>query len=294
MSKQTLYLGGPMTGRPQFNFPAFDRAAAKLREHGYGIVSPAELDDPETREAALASADGAPGTGSHSGQTWADFLARDVKLIADKVDGIVLLDGWEKSKGARLECFVARLDGKPIYLYRPDSPGLKIDLPAEAMSEAFTANGVVPEALFEQPEDLMTPQQILAGTDSPEDFAARVKTTEIRKVDPNTGGEKGQKIRRYDLIPAYPQDQDALVYGAGAQKYDDDNWRRGFSWRLSLGALRRHLALWQSGEKYDAELTELAGEPVTHLACVRWHAATLMVFDEEGLGTDDIPERSRS
>jgi hypothetical protein len=111
-------------------------------------------------------------------------------------------------------------------------------------------------------------------------------------VDPNTGGEKGQKIRRYDLIPAYPQDQDALVYGAGAQKYDDDNWRKGFSWRLSLGALRRHLALWQSGERYDKELTELAGEPVEHLACVRWHAATLMVFENEGLGTDDIPERS--
>jgi hypothetical protein len=83
MSKQTLYLGGPMTNYPQFNFPAFDRAAQTLRDHGYTIVSPAELDDPETREAALASADGAPGSGSHSVQTWADFLARDVKKIAD-------------------------------------------------------------------------------------------------------------------------------------------------------------------------------------------------------------------
>ena len=286
MSKQTLYLGGPMTGRPQFNFPAFDRAAERLREHGYGIVSPAELDDPETREAALASADGAPGTGSHSGQTWADFLARDVKLIADKVDGIVLLDGWEGSKGARLECFVARLDNKPIFLYRPDAPGLKIELDPEALAEAFTANGVVPEALFD------TTPPVLADSEDGSGIPVKVKTTEVRKVDPTTGGEKGQKIRRYDLIPAHPQDQDALVYGAGAQKYDDDNWRKGFTWRLSLGAMRRHLALWQQGERYDAELSELAGEPVEHLACVRWHAATLMVFEAEGLGTDDIPERS--
>ncbi len=282
MSKQTLYLGGPMTGKPQFNFPAFDRAAERLREHGYGIVSPAELDDPETRDAALASADGAPGTGSHSGQTWADFLARDVKLIADKVDGIVLLDGWEKSKGARLECFVARLDNKPIYLYRPDAPGLKIELDSDALAEAFTANGVVPEALFDPMEE--------------DDYGDEqgLSTGEVRKVDPKTGGEKGQKIRRYDLIPAFSQDQDALVYGAGAKKYADDNWRLGYSWRLSLGALRRHLARWQSGEKYDAELTELAGEPVTHLACVRWHAATLQEFEEYDLGTDDIPERSRN
>jgi len=288
MSKETLYLGGPMTGKPQFNFPAFDRAATKLREHGYSIVSPAELDDEDTRKAALASADGAPGTGSHSGQTWADFLARDVKLIADKVDGIVLLDGWEKSKGARLECFVARLDGKPIYLYRPDTPGLKIPLPGDDLAMAFTGNGVVDEALFE-PEVKTT---VLEGTDAPPKGGYAIPEGETRKVDPSTGGEKGQKIRRYDLIPAYPQDQDALVYGAGAQKYEDDNWRKGFSWRLSLGALRRHLALWQQGERYDEELSELAGEPVEHLACVRWHAATLMVFNEDDLGTDDIPERN--
>lgn len=116
-----VYLAGPMTGIPQFNFPAFDAAAADLRERGLDVVSPAELDDPETREAALSSEDGAPGTGSHVGETWGDFLARDVKLIADgDIEGIVVLDGWERSRGARLETFcAAALDGKPVYHY-PD------------------------------------------------------------------------------------------------------------------------------------------------------------------------------
>jgi hypothetical protein len=36
-----------MTGIAQFNFPAFDAAAAELRDQGYEIISPAELDDPQ-------------------------------------------------------------------------------------------------------------------------------------------------------------------------------------------------------------------------------------------------------
>lgn len=112
-----LYVAGPMTGIPQFNFPAFDAAAALLREHGYEVYSPAEMDDPETRRIAMLSPDGAPGSGSANGETWGDFLARDVKLIADGgIEGIACLPGWDKSRGARLETFVAFLCGLPIFV----------------------------------------------------------------------------------------------------------------------------------------------------------------------------------
>lgn len=113
----TVYVAGPMTGIPSFNFPAFDAAAAELRQMGYTVVSPAEMDDEETRATAMASPDGSPGSGSSKGETWGDFLARDVKLVADQVDGIVVLPGWHKSRGARLETFVAFLCGKPIVYY---------------------------------------------------------------------------------------------------------------------------------------------------------------------------------
>lgn len=111
------YLAGPMTGIPQFNYPAFDAAAAQLRSDGYDIVSPAEMDDEKTRAAAMASPDGKPGLGSTNGETWGDFLARDVKLIADTVDGIICLPGWEGSKGARLEVFVGLLGHKQFAFY---------------------------------------------------------------------------------------------------------------------------------------------------------------------------------
>ena len=110
---KSIYLSGPMRGIPQFNFPAFDAAAELLRNDGYDVVSPAELDSPEDRAMALASADGHIRSVEKS---WGDFLARDVKLIADGgIDGIVVLRGWERSRGARLETFVAFLCGLPVY-----------------------------------------------------------------------------------------------------------------------------------------------------------------------------------
>lgn len=116
--KYRAYLGGPMSGLPQFNFPAFDAAAAHLREQGWEIVSPAELDSDEVREQALASADGRSVVRENdTAQTWGDFLARDVKLIADDVQAIILLPGWSGSRGALLETFVGLLSGKDFYLY---------------------------------------------------------------------------------------------------------------------------------------------------------------------------------
>lgn len=115
-----LYVAGPMTGIPQFNFPAFDAIAVELRRYGHDVVSPAELDDPEDRAAALASKDGsALDYGKGVKKTWGKFLARDVELIADGgIECIVVIDGWEYSRGARLETFVGRMMCRlPVYTW---------------------------------------------------------------------------------------------------------------------------------------------------------------------------------
>lgn len=114
-----LYIAGPMTGYRSFNIPEFDAMARTLRAAGHDAVSPAELDSPEIRAISLASPDGALATLKSHGQTWGDFLARDVKLIADDgIEGVVVLPGWNQSRGARLETFVARaICGLPIYRY---------------------------------------------------------------------------------------------------------------------------------------------------------------------------------
>jgi hypothetical protein len=125
------YLANRMTNVPQFNYPWFDEAARDLRTQGHTIFSPAEMDDPETRAAALASPDGAPGSGVANGETWGDFLSRDVKLIADSnLDAIIVGPEWHLSKGARLETFVAFQLGLKILKY----PNLKPVTEAELVA----------------------------------------------------------------------------------------------------------------------------------------------------------------
>lgn len=117
------YVAGPMSGIPQFNIPAFDAASWALRQQGWEIVSPAELDEPHIRAVCMESADGIPNAVTHGG-TWGDFLSRDVKIVSDQVDAIVLLPGWENSKGANLEAFVGTLCKKVFYLYNNGKPML--------------------------------------------------------------------------------------------------------------------------------------------------------------------------
>lgn len=106
--------------------------------------------------------------------------------------------------------------------------------------------------------------------------------TEVRMVDPKTGGEKGVKIDRYDLIPHEFEDALATHYGVGARKYADRNWERGYNWGYSYRALRSHLNRWLRGEKYDDETG------THHLICVIWHAIALYTFEIRGLGTNDL------
>lgn len=116
MNDKTFYLAGPMSGYPGFNFAAFTEAAEALRADGYRIISPAEIDDEETREWAMASPDGDPS--SHpSGKTWGDFMARDIKIVIDESKGVIVLPNWEESRGARIEVFTAVLCGHTIYRY---------------------------------------------------------------------------------------------------------------------------------------------------------------------------------
>lgn len=119
-----LYLAGPMTGIPKFNFPAFFAAQKTLENLGYEIVSPAEMDLEDVGDMALSSEDGKLNSNGtvETGHTFGDFLARDVKIVADIVAGVVCLPGWEKSKGARLEVFVCLISDKPVYAYTPNRP----------------------------------------------------------------------------------------------------------------------------------------------------------------------------
>lgn len=99
-----------------------------------------------------------------------------------------------------------------------------------------------------------------------------------------TGGEKGVKPERYDLIPREATDALARVYAFGATKYADHNWRRGYEWSKSYAAAMRHLTAFWSGETYDSE----SGLP--HIGHAMFHLAALSTWleqDGEGGQFDD-------
>jgi hypothetical protein len=85
-----LYVAGPMTGLPDFNYPAFASAAAELRAAGYEVLSPHEVEG-----------DDGPGT-----RTWAWYMRTGISKLL-RCDGVALLANWHNSRGAMLEKYVA-------------------------------------------------------------------------------------------------------------------------------------------------------------------------------------------
>src|SRR5690242_5680247 len=97
---------------------------------------------------------------------------------------------------------------------------------------------------------------------------------EVRTVS-RTGGEKGVKPERYDLIPKIATDLAARVYAFGAHKYADHNWRKGYEWSKSYAAAMRHLTAWWDGEDVDPE------SGLSHLGHAMFHLNSLAVFEAE-------------
>lgn len=104
---------------------------------------------------------------------------------------------------------------------------------------------------------------------------------EVILTDPTTGGQKGTKLARYDLIPWQIIDELAEHYGRGAFKYEARNWEKGYSWSLSFAALMRHLVAWWNGEDIDPETG------TNHMIAVIWHSCALRWFQLNEKGTDD-------
>lgn len=120
--------------------------------------------------------------------------------------------------------------------------------------------------------------------------------TEVRTTDPTTGGQKGVKLARFDLMPWSILRELAEHFGRGARKYEDRNWERGYKWSYSFGALHRHLEAFWSGDDIDHDPSlYVEGEEHTtrHIIAVVWHACVLAWFSKWGKGTDDRPEVNR-
>lgn len=99
-----LYLAGPMTGKPYYNFPAFDEAAGVLRALGHTVVSPADMDRAHGYDALQ---------GGEPPFTLRECLGWDLPELLT-CDAVVVLPEWEQSRGAKMEVTLARTVGLSI------------------------------------------------------------------------------------------------------------------------------------------------------------------------------------
>lgn len=107
MSHGLIYIAGPMTGLPDFNYPAFDEAQHQLLARGILSLNPATSE--------IENTSGAP-------MPWVWYMRRALKMVV-RSDGVCLLPGWQESKGAQLEVTVGEALGLDI---RPYDEWLKV------------------------------------------------------------------------------------------------------------------------------------------------------------------------
>jgi hypothetical protein len=244
-----VYIAGPMRGIAGFNFAAFDEAADILKAIGYTVCNPADRDREAHGDIGWSYTTGDLDAVAEQGFSLREALAYDTDWISKHADAVAVLPGWEASRGARAEVALAHALG---ILVAPVDAFTCIELPWHDHIDTvppIPAAGAAGEVL----------------------------------VTSDTGGQKGAKPSRYDLIPAGPLDLLARIYGRGAVKYRDHNWRLGYDFSLSFAALQRHAWAFWAGEDIDAETR------LPHLASVAFHAFSLLEFssDEEYARFDD-------
>ncbi|QDL53108.1 DUF4406 domain-containing protein [Rhodoferax aquaticus] len=89
-----VYIAGPMTGLPHFNYPAFNAAAERLRALGFDVENPAENPVPNCG-------------------TWLGYMRMAIRQLVT-CDGVALLPGWKGSRGARIERWLAGMLGLAV------------------------------------------------------------------------------------------------------------------------------------------------------------------------------------
>lgn len=99
-----IYVAGPMSGIPDFNFPAFNRAAYTLSREGWEVFNPADKEGETLSEESRV--DGDPQKAQADGFNFRQVYTWDISKVIE-ADAIYMLPGWEASPGARGEHAVA-------------------------------------------------------------------------------------------------------------------------------------------------------------------------------------------
>ena len=99
-----------MTGIPDLNYPLFNAVERWLEDQGYTVQNPASNHV----------------TGLSGDELWREYMRLSLRQIS-YCDRVILLPGWEKSKGASLEKHIADALGLPTTELATDWAEEKLD-----------------------------------------------------------------------------------------------------------------------------------------------------------------------
>lgn len=108
-----LYLVGPMSNIEAYNVEVFNVAAAKLREQGHVVITPHEANNVPWFRRFGRDFDPYVDKCEWGDPLLCELLAEDARVLYE-ADALAVLDGWEYSKGSRLEIAMATAAGKPV------------------------------------------------------------------------------------------------------------------------------------------------------------------------------------
>lgn len=112
---RAIYISGPMTDRPEHNYPAFYAAEERWRAMGWDVLNPAR------------------NFGGRTDLDRATYMRADVHHLL-KADAIALLEDWVDSPGAKVELALARELGLEIF---DGETGLPLDAHADITGWEF-------------------------------------------------------------------------------------------------------------------------------------------------------------
>jgi hypothetical protein len=100
-----IYISGPITGRPNGNKDAFDRAEETMHSRGHTTFNPQSIPAP-TKEVKLQG----------SRAVWQYYMRECVRYLPT-CEMIYMLPGWFESEGATEELRLARLLGLRVVFH---------------------------------------------------------------------------------------------------------------------------------------------------------------------------------
>lgn len=202
MTNETIYIAGPMTGLPDWNYPVFHAAADELREMGYKVLNPAEH------------------FGGATDRMRKEYLRSALNAVT-RADIVALLPGWETSEGVIRELQVADALDIPAYALSDFVDAFYVD--AKTPQRVTVAPGLSPRAdMLREAEKLVTGDRNNSYGPPTQDF----KRTAGALTAFGYRGPDGRDLKAHDvaLIVATvkmsrlmwtPQKRDSWVDGAG-------------------------------------------------------------------------------